>query len=416
MPRPGDVVADRYRIDGYLGRGGMSAVLSAAHEVTGVRYAIKWLLPRSEDDRGAGRERLLREARLVGRIDHPNVVRVHDVGEHEGSIFLVMELLRGESLKALTARGPFEPEEAVRILMPVMRAVAAAHEVGVVHRDLKPENVALAAVDEGGTVRPTVLDFGISRGSAPLPGDLTLTQTGVMVGTPLYMAPEQLAGTQDVDPRIDIYALGVMLYELLAGSRPFDEETYALLVSHKLNRAPKPLRSVRPDIDPRLERAVLRAISRRPSGRWNSVRDLATALEPFGGGCRFVDNDPNYRAGVLTGLPPPDAPPARWNARTATLAVGLVGLLLLGFLLVTRLSPPMTASPITEPEAPASETVAAPSIAPVAPAAQPEVVHAADSPLESEPTPDSRRTPAGRHSRTGTGRGSRTGPLRVSEF
>jgi serine/threonine-protein kinase len=295
IPGPGDTIAGRYRIDGYLGRGGMGAVLSATHVVTGKPYAIKWVLPRG-DARRIARERLLREARMAGRIDHPNVVHVVDVGEHEGSIFLVMELLRGESLKALIARGPLPVDEAIRLLMPVMRGVAAAHEVGIVHRDLKPDNILLTKTEATHAVRPTVLDFGISRGAEDgLPGDLTLTQTGVMLGTPLYMAPEQLAGKTGVDPRYDVYALGVILYELVTGSRPFEGETYALLVSAKLNQEPIPARDRVPDLDPRFEKVLLRAMARRPGSRWGSVQAFATALEPFSEGCTFADDDPYWR-------------------------------------------------------------------------------------------------------------------------
>ena len=303
VPPQGTVIAGRYRIEALIGTGGMGAVLGAVDLATEAHVAVKWVLPGRQD--GVSRERLLREAKLARRVEHPNVVKVHDLGEDDGSIFLVMELLRGEALDTWLQHGPHDPSVVIGLMMPVIRAIAAAHAAGVVHRDLKPHNVILCrgAAEEG--VRPTVIDFGISRGVYEgTQVDLTLTRAGTMVGTPLYMAPEQLAGVVEPDPRADVYALGVMLYELLSAGSPFESETYGLLLSEKLNRDPIPL-SAYVDLDSKLERAVMRALERSPERRWSSAAELGRALEGFVG-ARFDDTDPLYRGPVIdpsTGVP-----------------------------------------------------------------------------------------------------------------
>ena len=284
LPSIGAVVAGKYRIEGLLGRGAMGVVYSASHVVTGAPVALKWLSAAGRDVEQ--RARLYREARAAGRVVHPNVVKVHDVGQHEDAIFLVMERLVGRSLgDAMEAREPLAPSEAVRLLMPALRAVSAAHAAGVVHRDLKPDNLFLAE-DGAGHTTLKVLDFGISKLDEGAP-ELALTQTGVVLGTPLYMAPEQLRGVKDLDGRCDQYALASILYELVEGIAPHEGDTYAELAASKLKSAPRPFRS---RVPPPFAAAVMRALAASPKDRFSDLASFAAALEPTTAGVRFSDD------------------------------------------------------------------------------------------------------------------------------
>ncbi|MEY4514884.1 MAG: hypothetical protein RLZZ450_7006, partial [Pseudomonadota bacterium] len=209
-PNLGDVVADKYRLDRVLGEGGMSTVYAAANVITGKPVAIKWLQPEIIKDEEQS-QRLLREAQATSSLDHPNVVNVFDVGRHAGALFLVMELLHGEPLSELLQRGPHDPYEIVRLMMPVLRGVHAAHRGGVVHRDLKPDNIFICRDPHGDEPRePKVLDFGISKLTDELTPGQELTREGTVFGTPQYMAPEQMRDARVADARSDVYALGVI--------------------------------------------------------------------------------------------------------------------------------------------------------------------------------------------------------------
>jgi len=284
LPSIGAVVASKYRIEGLLGRGAMGVVYAASHVVTGAPVALKWLSASGHDIEQ--RARLFREARAAGRVVHPNVVKVHDVGQHDDAVFLVMERLVGRSLgDAMEAREPLAPADAVRLLMPAFRAVAAAHAAGVVHRDLKPDNLFLAE-DGAGHTTLKVLDFGISKLEGG-PPELALTQTGVVLGTPLYMAPEQLRGLKDLDGRCDQYALACILYELVEGVGPHEGDTYAELAASKLKSAPRRF-SAR--VPPPFVAAVMRALATSPKDRFPDLASFAAALEPITTGVRFSDD------------------------------------------------------------------------------------------------------------------------------
>ena len=297
LPRGGDLIANRYRVDKLLGRGGMGAAFSATNLVTGKQVALKWLL----HDQSASRlNRVLREARAAGRVRHTNIVDVYDVGEHAGSLFLVMELLTGESLQAvIDARAPLQPRELLQWLLPALRGVAAAHRQGVIHRDLKPANIFLDRSDEAGTITAKVLDFGVSKivaapfgddepassgGAAPqdVPDDASLTDSRALLGTPSYMAPEQLKEARSVDARSDVYACGVILYHALSGRRPFVAPDYTRLAALVANTDPLPLVQLRPELPGGLCSVVHRAMEREPECRFNDMPSLIDALEPFG--------------------------------------------------------------------------------------------------------------------------------------
>ncbi len=293
IPQPGDTVAGKYLLESMLGQGGMGAVFRARHVLTDRKCALKWMLPDQEAG-DAAVQRFLREARAMGRIDHPSVVGVMDVGIEGGAAYLVMELLRGSSLRdRMEASGRLTPAEAVGLLLPAMEGVAAAHAAGVVHRDLKPDN--LFCVAGGGT---KVLDFGVSklqgdRFAGPgTPGSGQITHTGAMVGTPAYMAPEQVRGVRDLDARTDIWALGAILYEALSGSIPFDHETLGQTIVAIATAAPPRLESLVEGVPTGLADAVHHALEKDLDARWPSVEAFARALLPYGNGATFTAPGP----------------------------------------------------------------------------------------------------------------------------
>jgi serine/threonine protein kinase len=273
--RVGDVLASKYRLEELLGSGGMGHVYRAVNEDVGRAVAIKIL--RSEHASSAPLvERFLREARAANLVRHPNVVDVLDIGrDKDGSPFIVQELLRGQDLAKYVEQhdGKLTIEEVEQFLLPVIDAVAEAHAQGVVHRDIKPENVFLA--EQGKHRVPKLLDFGISKIRLP---DIRVTEVGVMMGTPAYMAPEQVQGSRDADSRTDVWALGVMLFELLSGHLPFDAtDAPALFVAIATKDVPR-LSDVCPEVAPSVARVCERCLRRLPDERYPSALELARDL------------------------------------------------------------------------------------------------------------------------------------------
>ena len=284
MPKAGDVIAGKYRIESLIGEGGMGAVFSATHVHTGRRLAVKWLLPDVARS-GAAIQRLFREAQATGRIDHPNVVDVYDVGEQDGSAFLVMELLTGETLTKALERGALKIPDILRMVLAAIDGAAAAHRQGVVHRDIKPDNIFLCRDASGALQTAKVLDFGISKISS-IGGQVNprLTKTGAVMGTPYYMSPEQIRGSAEIDGRVDIYAFGVILYEALTGRVPFDGKTYSALVLEIATGTPARPSQVNPSLAGSLERVILKAMAREPEDRYPTMEALAKALAPLAAG------------------------------------------------------------------------------------------------------------------------------------
>jgi serine/threonine-protein kinase len=280
LPRSGQVIGEKYRIEAQLGRGGMGVVFRATHLVSRKAVALKWML-RSTTDTAAHR-RLLREALAAGRIDHPNVVDVYDVGQEGVSAYLVMELLHGEALRARLDRGRLGSSEAIDLLLPALRGVSAAHRAGVIHRDLKPDNIFLCTDPDGSAREAKVLDFGISAVLAPSALEPTLTDGATILGTPAYMSPERLASAQATDERTDVYAFGVMLYEALTGRLPFVADSYSGLVLAVAHDRPQPPSELCPDIPRQLERVILLALSKQREDRPQTVDSLHDLLAPFG--------------------------------------------------------------------------------------------------------------------------------------
>jgi serine/threonine-protein kinase len=276
----GEVVADKYRIERLIGCGGMAEVYAAVNVRTERRVALKWILPILAKNREV-MLRFRREALAAGRIVHPNVVAIFDVVEHQRSACMVMELLDGEMLSDRLVRlGPMPFVEAVAIILPAMRGVAAAHAQKVIHRDLKPHNIFLCLDSAGSICEVKVLDFGVSKLAvvdAATAGDITLS--GNVVGTPEYMAPEQVRSGKGVDHRIDIYSLGVVLYEMLAGRTPFANQHFSGLMLEIMQNDPPPLSGFRPDVPRRLAGVIQRAMARDADRRFADVPAFIAALE-----------------------------------------------------------------------------------------------------------------------------------------
>ncbi|MEZ4246732.1 MAG: serine/threonine-protein kinase [Polyangiales bacterium] len=277
----GRVVGDRYRILGLIGEGGMGAVYEAEHLSVGRRVALKRLHPELATDAHAI-SRFQREARAAGATGHEHVVDVLDLGfAEDGAPYLVMELLTGESLATRLKRvRQLAPRRAAAIAGQVLSALEAVHALDVIHRDLKPDNIFLTK-RHGRSDYVKVLDFGVSKMSAE-GKDPKLTRTGVMVGTPHYMSPEQARGVRQLDHRVDLYAVGVILYECLSGQLPFSADNYHALLQSILAREPMPLDRLVLDLDPGLVGVVQRALAKKPDDRFPTARTMWEALVPFG--------------------------------------------------------------------------------------------------------------------------------------
>jgi hypothetical protein len=286
LPEKGQIIGAKYRIEEELGRGGMGAVFRATHTVSGKPVALKWLLRPTSDERAI--ERFTREARAAGRIDHPNVVDVYDLGEEGEARYLVMELLHGESLRSRLTRGPLTPSEAVELLAPAMQGVAAAHREGVIHRDLKPDNIFLCRARNGEPRPAKVLDFGISTITSTETNYSALTTEGTLLGTPSYIAPEQLESAAAPDVRTDVYAFGVILYEVLTGRVPFIADNYLGLALAIAKLEPVKPSTLRPEIPVELERLVLQAMSKNPKDRPQTMEAFIDALATYAGGAGVV--------------------------------------------------------------------------------------------------------------------------------
>jgi len=280
MVQQGQLLAGKFRIDRVLGQGGMGVVVAAHHVALDEEVAIKFLLPEALQNPEAV-TRFEREARAAVKIRSEHVARVSDVGRLEtGAPYIVMELLRGYDLgELLRQRGPLPVSEVCDYVLQAGEAIAEAHALGIVHRDLKPQNLFLTQRADGSAC-VKVLDFGISKMSGALL-DPSMTGTSALLGSPLYMSPEQLASSRDVDARTDIWALGVICFQLLTGRPPFIADTLPQLCVAIATQAPTPLLSLRRDLPPGLEAVISRCLQHDRTQRVASVAELARELVKF---------------------------------------------------------------------------------------------------------------------------------------
>ncbi|HEX5076936.1 MAG TPA: protein kinase [Gemmatimonadaceae bacterium] len=269
------VLSANYELDREIGRGGMGIVYKAKDRRLKRPVAVK-LLPPELAFRSEIRSRFLKEAETAAQLSHPNIVPIYSVDERDGLVYFVMAFVDGENLAArLHSQGRLDATESRRILKEVAEALAYAHERGVVHRDIKPDNILLCADDDG---RVMVTDFGIARAVSE-GSDSRLTATGMAIGTPAYMSPEQSMGERDIDGRSDLYALGVVGYQMLAGELPFNAPSTPALLVKQISERPTPIDVHRPDAPPDLARAVMMLLEKDPANRFPSADALVTALD-----------------------------------------------------------------------------------------------------------------------------------------
>jgi serine/threonine-protein kinase len=286
MPACGDVIARKYRITSVIGEGGMGTVFAAHHELLDVPVAVKVLSSSLVRTPGVV-DRFSREARAVARLKSEHVARVMDVGTLDGGQpYIVMELLEGEDLRErLTRVGPLPVQQAVDTIMQVLEAMAHAHGAGIVHRDLKPENLFVTTASDGTEV-VKVLDFGVAKLSqaahSPDSSQLrALTVEYTTLGSPHYMAPEQVRDSSQIDHRADLWALGAILYELITGREAFPGESVGEIFGSVMRETPTPIEVLRPDAPWELDAAVACCLTRDPNGRFANVAEMAYALAPL---------------------------------------------------------------------------------------------------------------------------------------
>jgi eukaryotic-like serine/threonine-protein kinase len=431
VPQAGEVVGGKFVVERVLGVGGMGVVVAAHHSHLDQTVAIKFLRrDAAKDDLAISR--FLREARAATALQSEHVVRVMDAGRlDDGLPYLVMEYLSGLDLdQVLAQRGRLPFAEALEYLLQAMEAVADAHAAGIVHRDLKPSNLFVTTRADG-SPHVKVLDFGISKtfdvaGAKPV----SLTATSMTLGSPLYMSPEQVRSSKSVDARTDVWALGIIAYELLAGVQPFEAETVTGLCAKIVADEPPPLSTVRPDVPPAFEAVVLRCLEKSPAARYQSVAELAAALRPFASADGRASVTRIARAGALVNptlacaperISQPDArsatpqpsDPAAGHAETVaswqgaerrgkqvkTAGAATVGLLALAGLAIVLVWWPHAAPPTpAPPAAPSAATVVDLSVPSSRPAAAPGQATAAETaePDEVVRPPPSASASAGR--------------------
>jgi serine/threonine-protein kinase len=273
--RLADILTGSYELEGEIGRGGMGIVYSARDVKLKRRVAIK-VLPPELAYREEIRKRFTREAQTAARLSHPHIVPIHSVGEEGGLVWFVMGFVDGESLAArLRRRDRLPVEEARRIMKETADALGLAHNLGIIHRDIKPDNILL----EGTRRRVMVTDFGIAKALTADGSGASLTGTGVAIGTPAYMSPEQAAGDREVDARSDIYALGVVAFEMLTGEIPFKAPTVQGILVKQVTEPVPELRGLRHDCPDELASSVMRCLDKEPDNRWSTIDALRRALE-----------------------------------------------------------------------------------------------------------------------------------------
>lgn len=431
MYSPGTLLGDRYRVLRLLGEGAMGSVYEAEHTVLRRRVALKALHPRfARVDEAVGR--FVREAQAAASIGHPHIVDVLDFGVFETVPFLVMELLRGETLAERMAHEALDVGTACTLTAQVLSALSSAHAMGIVHRDLKPENVMI--VGDGVGIRGKLLDFGVSKFLQRDAGDDTRsTAEGVLMGTPSYMSPEQWVGAPDIDHRADLYAVGVMLFEMLSGELPFEAPTQVemyRIVALGVERPPR-LDALNASIPAPLASAVARALARDPHERFGSAAAFFDAVAAYATEVPAIDraaprsrpislvpappeftparisNTPTLAPASATdatrvALPERHTPPQQRPGLGLRIAIAVAALLGLGggFFALGRASgpeAPIVATPAVRPDARVATAPTPAAPAPVAPAATPPV--AALTTPGAEPVPPS--APASVHTPSG---------------
>ncbi len=402
--RVGDVIASKYRVDRVLGEGAMGVVVAATHAELGTQVAVKFMLPAALTGADSV-ERFLREARAASRLRSEHVCRVLDVGRLEhGAPYIVMEMLEGRDVQAaLDGAGALSVGVAASYVTQVCEAIGEAHAAGIVHRDLKPQNLFVTRKFNG-TEAVKVLDFGISKVAGG--ADAVRTHHAAIMGTPAYMSPEQCQSSAHVDGRTDIWALGVILYQLATGRLPFDGADFLQIAMAVTSTHPVPPSALRPDLPAGFDAVVMRCLEKDRDRRFASAQDLAVALQPFVGVAAVPASAAwaqatRVAAGTGSGAAPLTTLGGAAGAasggvaprRRTGLAIALGGVVVVGGLVVAltlgggKSRPAATAapaeptsagqpSPATEPPAAAPAPTPAPAAAEISPTVQPAAVPA----------------------------------------
>jgi serine/threonine-protein kinase len=297
----GQILAGKYRVEKVLGSGGMGVVVAAWHLELEQRVAVKFLHPLAME-RPDTAERFRREARSAAKIRSEHVARVIDVGIMEGGLpYMVMEHLQGHDVSEEMQRvGLLSISDSIDFVLQALEALAEAHAAGIVHRDLKPANLFISMRPDGSRI-VKVLDFGISKSLfGTSVSEMSLTRTAALIGSPLYMSPEQMRSAKDVDTRTDIWSLGVMLYEMITGRPPYTGDSIPALCASLLNDQPVSMQLLRPEVSPSLEEAVMRCLAKDRQHRFSTVSELARALAPFGSSTSQVHVDRASRVQGVT--------------------------------------------------------------------------------------------------------------------
>ncbi|MFH1438076.1 MAG: serine/threonine-protein kinase [Pseudomonadota bacterium] len=304
---------NQYEIQRLIGEGGMGAVFEAKHSSIGRKVALKFLTPQLAGDQEV-LDRFFREARAAGQIGHENIIEIFDIGQdpESGAPYLVMEILQGQNLQDfINDAGSLQVAQAADIMLQVLSALGASHALGIFHRDMKPGNIFLTT-RAGKKNWVKLLDFGIAK--IKQPAEKGLTATGQMMGTPWFMAPEQIQDMSTSDHRVDLYACGVILYQCLTGRVPFDAPSIPGLLVSIMSQAPPDPRSIRPELSPDLTQVILKAMARDPGQRYQSAAEMADALMPYGTGnlgIAMAETMPASAApGPAPATPAPSAAPA----------------------------------------------------------------------------------------------------------
>jgi serine/threonine-protein kinase len=402
----GDVVAEKYRLVRAVAHGGMGSVFEAQHLVLERRVAIK-VMGGGSSRRPQSVERFRREAKAAGSLESEHIAAVVDFGVTEGGTpFIVMEYVEGEDLSLLIERYQIVPVvRAVNLAIDVCLGLAVAHERGVVHRDLKPSNVIVTRRSDG-TDLAKIVDFGVAK----LASESTATEPGTLLGTALYMAPEQARDAPTVDHRADIYSVGVLLYEMMSGARPHEAQTPSAVVYHLLHEPAVPLAERRPDLPEELRAVVEKAMAFDAGDRYSSVRDLADALAPFAGE-RAQKLETKSATSNASASAPARRPvtatadssepmemaatstrPARRGGRATWLAIAALTALAmaLGVRALSSSPPPSTVAQSSAPSASASPSTTSTSAIAAAPSA---VAVRADEPPQRSPDATASATP-----------------------
>ncbi len=305
-------LADRYAFVRWIGEGGFASVYEVEHLQSGRREALK-ILQRDHHDEQVFARRFEREARLAASLDHPCIVPIHEYGDAHGIFWYSMPLIHGATLASIAAQGAMSEWEAVALVLPIVDALAHCHERGVIHRDVKPENIL---VDTDGV--PHLMDFGLAKSTV----ERDLTRAGRVVGTPAYVAPEVVAETV-VDGRADLYAVGVVLYQLIAGELPFADDGPAQTLQASLDARPRPIADLVPAIEPALARVIHAALARDPAERCASASAMHATLAALlpGGESTYTDARAATRARVATA---PRHASGRWSRHSGGTSIDTV--------------------------------------------------------------------------------------------